>query len=106
MLWLWPIETNGNRLYQSTSYLLNITLLSQTLVFYEYKLWFVIAIHKYTNNFFISLYLQLYKLGDEPDRKEFLDELFAFLESKGKYYKFNIVYSNIQQQRLVEDWIL
>ena len=28
--------------------------------------------------------LQLYSLGDEPDRREFLDEHFAFLNSKGK----------------------
>lgn len=29
--------------------------------------------------------LQLYELDDDPNRKEFLDELFVFMQKRGKY---------------------
>ena len=34
-----------------------------------------------------SFYFQLYELSDDQKRKEFLDELFAFMQKRGKLLK-------------------
>lgn len=33
-----------------------------------------------------SLYLQLYELDNDPQRKEFLDELFVFMQKRGNFH--------------------
>ena len=41
---------------------------------------------------------QLYELSDDPQRKEFLDDLFAFMQKRGEYtfaYSFARIYSHI-----------
>lgn len=34
---------------------------------------------------FFFLFIQLYELGDEVDRKAFLDDLFTFMQKRGKF---------------------
>ena len=33
----------------------------------------------------LSLFLQLYELNDDPKRKEFLDDIFNFMQKRGKW---------------------
>lgn len=35
--------------------------------------------------FFAFLFAQLYEINDDPKRKEFLDDLFSFMQKRGKY---------------------
>lgn len=35
--------------------------------------------------FFVFLFAQLYEINDDPKRKEFLDDLFSFMQKRGKY---------------------
>lgn len=35
----------------------------------------------------IQFLLQLYEINDDPKRKEFLDDLFSFMQKRGKYSK-------------------
>lgn len=38
---------------------------------------------------FLSFFLQLYEINDDPKRKEFLDDLFLFMQKRGKFF-FNL----------------
>lgn len=49
----------------------------------ENTIWLKWAFTK-TKRFF--LYLQLYEINDDPKRKEFLDDLFSFMQRRGKLW--------------------
>ena len=36
----------------------------------------------------LNIFLQLYELSDEPKRREFLDDLFQFMQKRGKLFFF------------------
>lgn len=40
---------------------------------------------------------QLYEINDDPKRKEFLDDLFTFMQKRGKLIFFFLVYKNPQK---------
>ncbi len=40
--------------------------------------------------FFTSF--QLYELSDDPKRKEFLDDLFAFMQKRGELFRIRIIF--------------
>lgn len=40
-----------------------------------------------SNFFYFSFSFQLYEINDDPKRKEFLDDLFSFMQKRGKYFK-------------------
>ena len=47
---------------------------------------FVLILSFLTNDNF--LYFQLYEISDDPKRKEFLDDLFQFMQKRGKSVTF------------------
>lgn len=54
--------------------------------------------------YFDFFLLQLYELDDNPDRKEFLDNLFTFMQQRGKDLQINYLdQSKITHNKYVND---
>ena len=72
---------------------LNVAILVFSPLAYNLSIGQLIYVEILNIHFFTILFFQPSGIGKKPDRKEFLDELFAFLESKGNYVSvFHIYY--------------